>query len=154
MLVCTAIGMLLDAIKGERQCFRTGEAGEQGLMNLFFYSTETGGQLQRLVEALVTKEKVEVYRTIKRFSERFYLPRDSMSIAVLHARSKRELVDIVSLGHLFDDVRVILILPDWEDETIALGHRLRPRFLTFGDDDFTEVLAVLGKMLGHDKDIP
>jgi hypothetical protein len=154
MLICNAIGMLLDVIKAERQCFRTGEAGEKGSMNLFFYSTETGGQLQRLVEALVPEEKVEVYRTIRRLSERFYLPRHSMSVAVLHARSKRELVDIVSLGHLFDDVRIILILPDRKEETIALGHRLRPRFLTFGDDDFTEVLGVLGKMLGHDKDIP
>jgi hypothetical protein len=126
-------------------------------MNLFFYSTETGGtggKLQRLVEALVPEEKVEVYRTIRRLSERLYLPRNSMSIAVLHARSKRELVDIVSMGTLLHDTRIILILPDWEDETIALGHRLRPRFLTFGDSDFTEVLEVLGKMLGHDKDIP
>ncbi len=120
-------------------------------MNLFFYSTEIGGHLQGLVEALVPEEKVEVYRTIRSLSERLSLPRSSPAIAVLHARSKRELSDIVSLGHLFNDVRVILILPDREDETIALGHRVRPRFLTFGDSDFTEVLEVLHKMVGHDE---
>jgi hypothetical protein len=123
-------------------------------VNLFFYSTETGGQLQRLVEALVTEEKVEVYRTIGSLSERLYLPRNSMSIAVLHARSKGELSDIVSLGNLFKDVRVILILPDWEDETIALGHRLRPRFVSYDDGNFTDVLEVLRKMLGQTEDIP
>ena len=125
-------------------------------MNLFFYSTETGGtggQLQRLVEALVPEEKVEVYRTIRRLSERLYLPRDSMPIAVLHARSKSELTDIVSLAHLFNDVRIILIVPDREDETIALGHRLRPRFLAFINSDLTKVSEVLRKMLGHDEDI-
>jgi len=125
-------------------------------MNLFFYSTETGGtggQLQRLVEALVPEEKVEVYRTIGSLSERLYLPRNSTSIAVLYARSKSELSDIVSLGHLFNDVRVILILLDRKDETIALGHRLRPRFLTFINSDLTRVSEVLRKMLGHDDDI-
>lgn len=125
-------------------------------MNLFFYSTETsgtGGQLQRLVETLVPEEKVEVYRTIESLSKRLYLPRNSRSIAVLHARTKRELLDMVSLGYLFRDVRVILILPDREDETIALGHRLRPRFLTFSNSDLTRVSEVLRKMLGHEGDI-
>ncbi len=125
-------------------------------MNLFFYSTETGGtggQLQRLVETLAPEEKVEVYRSIGSLSKRLYLPRNTMSIAVLHARSKRELLDIVSLGYLFHDVRVILILPDRKDETIALGHRLRPRFLTFSNSDLTGVSGVLRKMLGHEEDI-
>jgi hypothetical protein len=123
-------------------------------MNLFFYSRQTDGQLQGLVEALGPEEKLEVCRSIESLSERLYLPRSSPCIAVLDARSKRELSDIVSLGHLFNDVRVILILPDRRDETIALGHRVRPRFLTFGDSDFTEVLEVIRKMLGHGEFLP
>ncbi|MGA2735036.1 MAG: hypothetical protein ABSG35_20860, partial [Syntrophobacteraceae bacterium] len=43
-------------------------------------------------------------------------------------------------------VRVILVLPDCEQETISKGHYLKPRFLTT-DWNSEEVIAVLAKML-------
>ncbi|MCD6199973.1 MAG: hypothetical protein J7K15_15635, partial [Deltaproteobacteria bacterium] len=54
-----------------------------------------------------------------------------------------------SVRDLIWDLRLILILPDREAGTIAKGHILRPRFLTYLDSDFTEVAAVLKKMLSN-----
>jgi len=46
-----------------------------------------------------------------------------------------------------EDVRLILILADSSAETVARGHLLRPRFLTYTDHDMSEVSSVLGKMI-------
>jgi len=37
--------------------------------------------------------------------------------------------------------------PDQEENTIAKGHSLRPRFVTYADSDFPDVVAALGKTL-------
>ncbi|NVM57217.1 MAG: hypothetical protein HWN51_03755 [Desulfobacterales bacterium] len=70
-----------------------------------------------------------------------------MDIAVLLAASREELSDILSIRDLLTDIRVILVLPDRDDDTIAKGHTLRPRFFTYADSDFVEIAAVLSKML-------
>jgi len=48
-------------------------------------------------------------------------------------------------------MRIILILPDEDNETITMGHTLFPRFSTYADSDFKDVAAVLKKMIrqGH-----
>ena len=40
----------------------------------------------------------------------------------------------------------MLVLSDSHDETIAAGHKLYPRFLTYVDSNLMEVGAVLEKM--------
>ena len=73
---------------------------------------------------------------------------NGLNIAVLEANSMDELKDLVSLHDLFLDIRIILILPDRERETISNAHKLRPRFLAYADSDFESVKVVLKKMLG------
>ncbi|OPY69748.1 MAG: hypothetical protein A4E57_00998 [Syntrophorhabdaceae bacterium PtaU1.Bin034] len=119
------------------------------MMNVLFYSTgEPGERLQRVIQDLVPKEKLEVYKTFESFSERLRKPMDDIPVAVILAASEDDLLTILSISHLLYDVRFILILPDREDPTVAIGHSLRPRFLSYTDSDFREVTAVLGKMIG------
>ncbi|MCJ7779472.1 MAG: hypothetical protein MUQ27_01475, partial [Acidimicrobiia bacterium] len=44
---------------------------------------------------------------------------------------------------LLDRIRIILILPDRNKDTINKGHTLFPRFLTYVDGNFDWVTAVL-----------
>jgi len=121
-------------------------------MNFLLYATVTDGpgeRLQKVIEAMVREEKVEIYRTIHNFSRRLRQPARRPAIAVLFAATRKDLLDLLSLGDLLDDVRVILVLPDGQDDTIAKAHTLRPRFLTYSDSDFADVAAVLNKMLGN-----
>ena len=53
---------------------------------------------------------------------------------------------IYALKDLFDGIRKIIILPDGEQVTISLAHKLYPRFLSYIDSDFSDVAAVLKKM--------
>lgn len=119
-------------------------------MNLIFYGTETdepGKRLQRVLEAVVPEKKREICRTIEGLCQRLRRPVDDLDIAVLLAASREELSDILSIRDLLTDIRVILVLPDRADDTIAKGHTLRPRFFTYADSDFVEIAAVLSKML-------
>ena len=66
--------------------------------------------------------------------------------------SQEELIDIIHIRELFRDIRIVLILPDREESTVAKGHRLYPRFFSYIDSDFKEIAAVLNKMLNHTYD--
>ena len=102
------------------------------------------------MKKLVSEDNVEVLRTFHDLSRRLRRLSDYSSIAVLVARTKEDLLDIISLHSLLRYTRIILILPDEEDATISIGHRLRPRFMTFYDSDFSNIIGVLSKMFQKD----
>lgn len=119
------------------------------MMSVLLLSAGDGGDgLKRIIQALVPREKLEVYGSVKSFSVRLRKPTDDIPVAVVVAGNEDELLGILSISHLLHDVRFILVLPDREDVTIAIGHSLRPRFLSYIDSDYRDVTAVLGKMIG------
>jgi len=120
-------------------------------MNLLLYAPVRDGvgeRLQKVVEAMVPVHNTEIYRTVETLTRRLREPAHRPSIAVLLAASREDLLEILSIKELIWDLRIILILPDREKDTIAKGHALRPRFLTYSDSDVTDVAVVLRKMLG------
>ena len=72
-----------------------------------------------------------------------------MDIAVLLAASHKELQELLSIKELLQHIRIILLLPDHENETIANGHKLYPRFLSYCDGNLDDVAAVLSKMIQY-----
>jgi hypothetical protein len=118
-------------------------------MNVLIYSPgRQGERLQAVIRDLVPGERLEAYETFQGFAERLRKPMDEIPLAVILAATEEDLLAIMSISHLLCDVRFILILPDREDVTVAIGHSLRPRFMSYADSDFKEVTAVLGKMIG------
>lgn len=119
-------------------------------MNLLFHATmeeEAGKRLQGTIEKVVPKEKIEIYRTIDSLSHRLRQSLDSLSLAVILAHTEGELLNILSIRDLLNDIRLILIIPDRKKETLSKAHSLCPRFLSYIDDDFTDIVVVLDKML-------
>ena len=108
---------------------------------------ETAKRLRRVVEALVSEEDIEIYQSLHSLSDRLRQPRGNLAVVVLLAARKQSLTDLLHIGDLLSDLRIILILPDREDDTIAKGHTLRPRFLTCVDGDFSDVAAVMSHIL-------
>jgi hypothetical protein len=100
-----------------------------------------------MVEDLNLECGLEIYRTIESLSHRLCRPEKGLTAAVLFTTSKQELLEILSIKNLLFNVRIILVLPDREEDTITKGHSLRPRFLTYIDSDFGDIAAVLSKML-------
>ena len=121
-------------------------------MGVLLYATEAdeaGKRLVRIIKTTLVSLDIQVYRTINSLTQKLHQPKDGFLIAVLLAHNKKELSKILSLKDLFWNSRIILILPDQEMNTISKGHQLYPRFLSYVDSDFTDVAAVLEKMLKH-----
>lgn len=60
--------------------------------------------------------------------------------------SREELSKLFLIRALSSDVRIILVLPDTEEETIAMAHRSRPRYLTYINSNFLGLATVVSKM--------
>ena len=119
-------------------------------MNLICYAKPNscaGKRLQKVISAIVPREQIELFRSIDSLSRRLCVATYNLNVAVLLASSRKDLSEILSIRDLFRDIRIILILPDRDRDTISQGHKLYPRFLSYVDDNFADVAAVLEKML-------
>jgi hypothetical protein len=121
-------------------------------VKIFFYSSmreEPGMGIGAMLKTLAPEGGVEVYRSIEELAHGLHRLYDYDTIVILRARDREELWRFISLHDLLRGFRIILLIPDREEETISLAHRLRPRFLGTSEEDFSDILSVLRKMLGH-----
>jgi hypothetical protein len=79
-------------------------------------------RLKNLIATHFPEEKIEVHQTIKSLSQILRQPMEDPKIAILLTNSRVDLMDILSIQHLFRDTPIILFAPDNERETIALAH--------------------------------
>jgi hypothetical protein len=122
-------------------------------MNLLFYAPVMNGggrQLYRMIEKLNPKMGLELHRSNVSLAQRLRLPLRGIPIAVLYLTRKEDLTDILSIKDLLGDIRIILSLPDREEETVSKGHILRPSFLVYPDSELRDVTEVLKKMLSRE----
>lgn len=119
-------------------------------MELLLYSTEknsAGKRMQDIIADLVPEKHIGIHRSIESLSHRLRRFRCDLSLAVIVTKSRKELDDLLSLHDLLQDISLILILPDKEPDTVSKGHKLYPRFISYTDDNFMVVAAVLEKMI-------
>ena len=119
-------------------------------MKCIFYEKKSGiiaGQIIGLLKASAIENKTELYHTIRTLSQRLTRPIDGLAIMVLIAGDRKDLLNIIAMQKLFGFIKIIIILPDREDESVKIGYKLQPRFLTYVNGDLSEVHAVLRKML-------
>lgn len=120
-------------------------------MNLILYTKKTESsniKLRVVFESLVSKDEIELHHSIESLRHRLLRTTYNDGIVVLVADTREELSELLPILHLFRKVRIILVLPDRKPETIKIGYKLEPRFLSFIDRGFAEVKAVLKKMIG------
>ena len=119
-------------------------------MSVLLYSTleqGPGERLHAIIKTFVPEREIEVLGTIQNLSDRLREPKHAKDVTILVAASRDELGELLSVSDFLSDLRVILVLPDREDDTVAKGHTLGPRFLSYADSNFIDVAAVLSKML-------
>ncbi len=121
-------------------------------MKVFFYASEATPSTQRLeglIQELAGAEEMEVFRNIGAFAAGIRRPKLSGLVAVVAAATKAELRDLQSLDYLLEGVKIVLVLPENNDEMVSLGHNFRPRYMGFFDNGHENVVAVLKKMLKY-----
>lgn len=121
-------------------------------MKALLYTVETDGRV-KLLESVLGKalgeKNIVVFHHMDALIQYFYKPRpvDGLTIGVFLVADGENLRQLAAIRDVTDNVRIILILPDRETKTIAGGHKLQPRFVTYKDSDFREIGAVVGKMI-------
>jgi hypothetical protein len=74
-------------------------------------------------------------------------PRRKINAAILYLSQKEDLSRIVEVRDLLSDIRTIVVAPDRDADTVAKAHLLRPRFLSYLDNDPETIQKVAEKML-------
>jgi len=118
------------------------------MLNLLIYARSPEGLGERwlkLLQASGPSIGIEVYRTLGSFLHRLQHPAGNFLVILLLA-SLDELREILSVRYLLEASRLVLVLPDQDQETLKAAHRLRPRFLTYLYSDFSDLVKVIGKM--------
>ncbi len=105
-------------------------------MNLILYTKKTefsGAKLRVVFESLVSKDEIEPFHSTEGLRNRLLRTTYNDGIVVLVADKREELFELLPILHLFRKVRIILVLPDRKPETVKIGYKLEPRFLSFID---------------------
>ena len=119
-------------------------------MKLLLYFKETNSttkHLQRVVEKLVPPKGVTSYHSFKTLSERLHQPKNGLNILVLVAGDVLDLSNFITLKNTLSEFRIILVLPDHDEKTLAMGHKIFPRFVSFTDSNFSDVTLVIKNLL-------
>ena len=121
-------------------------------VHIVFYSTTDGEaekKLMKLVSALVPEKDLESVDSLGRLKNILRRPCIEQTVAILIASTGKELQELRELSELLSFVRLIIIAPDENKETIDLAYKLHPRYLSFYDSDFSDVAGVVGKMISR-----
>jgi len=114
-----------------------------------------GDLLRRALRSVKAVKNMEFQDTIAGFSEALRQAPGEVAVAVVLVAGRRELLELLAVREIFADLPMILVLPDGAEQTIGLGHRLNPRFVSFSHGElshYADVLAVLVRMLERAED--
>jgi hypothetical protein len=139
------IGMFLVDVLGKRN-----KTGRDSQMNIFFCATRLQEREKRLLRSLgksFPKVRLEAFHACADLASRLLRPKDSVSAAVIVACRREDITSFLSIRDMISDTGIIFILPEHSPDMIALAHRLRPKFISYLDSDFSELISVLKKMI-------
>ena len=70
----------------------------------------------------------------------------SFSAVVLMVANKEELLELLTIQKMFEDTKIIFVLPDSSETLIQSALKLYPRYITYIGQSFTALTEVLMKM--------
>ena len=117
---------------------------------LFFIPTRDDAEkrLMGAMESLVPRASAKVYRNVDALRRRLLFGPGNPAAVVILAVTKQDLLSVVPLRELLLSLRVVVVLPDSDDVTLAVGWGMWPRFVSYADGDLRDVAAVLGNIVG------
>ncbi len=112
---------------------------------------DAGKKLWNIIGTQVYKTHTKHFTTLDSFSQELRQPMNGISIAILLAPTKHELLELVSLQDLLDNIQVILVLSDRNADTLSLGRHIRHSYISDVESDLSDVGSVLKQILKKKK---
>jgi len=94
-------------------------------------------------------ESIGIFQTLESFYNRIRQGRTDITAAVVFASDRQDIIKLQGIRELILDMRMIMILPDAEEESVKMGHSFYPRYISFTDSTFEDVAAVLQKIISN-----
>ena len=104
---------------------------------------EYGLRLRQKIEQITGAGQLAICQEIYRLKDFLLRQRPDIRIGILCISDERDLDRLISIESLFENIFIILVLPCIDDEIIAKGHKLKPRFFSYADSEFDDVADVL-----------
>jgi hypothetical protein len=125
---------------------------DEALVLLYYPDNERRGrELSEILKREISPAKLKIEKSLENLIDKLQAPSRNKHICVLVMARRQDLSRILSLKNLLLGVRLILVLPDHSEVTIALAHRLHPRFLTYITTDFNPVVSVIKRLIKADE---
>jgi hypothetical protein len=136
--------------------FKTGKhriagQGQSHVMKSILYLPSTdplSDQIESLVRGLDGQNQTEVYRTVDTFELRLRSSGERIDIVVLSVPELETLENLLNIADLLRDIPLVAIIPDNSEETVAMVHELRPRYLHSNKNHLAGLGSVLKNMVG------
>jgi hypothetical protein len=106
-------------------------------------SREIGGEMEQFLRDY----DVETYHRISDLVTRFATPGSWEMILICIVSQTSALRELEAFREKYPDACLMLLIPDQEEETLWLAHKLAPSFIAHLEDDIKDVKAVMLKML-------
>lgn len=120
-------------------------------MNIILY---TGGiqdgvsaGLLGLISSKFAHARLELIHTLPVLKQRLIQLPKTIDAGVLIAGDETQLGELVGMQDFLDGIPLILIIPDFDKETVAKAAKLYPSFICTLDSDWEVVAAVLDRIL-------
>ncbi|MEN6474021.1 MAG: hypothetical protein ABFD81_08410 [Syntrophaceae bacterium] len=120
-------------------------------MNIILYTggiqgDVSAGLLGHII-ARFTHTRLELIHTLPDLKQRLSQLPKTIDAGVLITGDKTQLCELVGMQDFLDGIPLILIIPDFEKETISTAAKLYPSFICTLDSDWEVVAAVLERIL-------
>ncbi len=118
-------------------------------MEIFLYTrknTEIGARLTRSIRAFGSLDSLIECWNFTDLLDCLNDPAPLPETVVFQAETEEELQALHRYRFRLEQVFFVLVLPSAEEQIIAKGHTLRPRFIAYQDSNFCEVCAVLQQL--------
>jgi hypothetical protein len=119
-------------------------------MELILYlpgKNEASANLLRIIQTVIPDHEIKIYSSIGELSERLHKSMLDVGAGVFHVESRAELLEIIYLKDLFQEMKMILVAPDSQPDTLDKAYTLCPRFIAVAESDFIHLGSVLKKIM-------
>ena len=123
-------------------------------MNIIFYCAGKNGyynNLSLLIERCPQPKSIEIYSDIEALSQRLKQSYGEKPVAVICAETFEDLIDIYLYKHLFCRVAFILIIPDNEKDTLAMGSLMRPLFTFSINSNISDIHVAMQRLMASER---
>lgn len=126
-------------------------------MQLLIYASPFDSAGRSVLKSIGSKNhgfETHCLYTIKDLETHLRQPSPLPKIILLMPQNQDDLDNLIAMGHLMRDTKVVLMLPGDGHHINAKAHQLRPRFLGYNDGDPSYLTTVICKLMEAESMLP